>query len=267
MNKTYRVKFNHHTNTYVAVAEISTARGKSGGSGRLVAAALLAAGLSLNSGLAMADVWADAGTSAAGVPEGVAIGALNCTNGANSQIVYGDNGNTYSQGYPAGATFSSTWLAGNGGIAIGSSCDNVTIALENGTAIGNGAAAANSAVALGTLALAQQPGTIAVGDHAQALGPTSIAIGSNSEAKGDSAVAMGRRASTDGDETVAVGNYAIARGFGSTALGGESSATGASSTALGFVAGADADRSVAVGYGSLVVSQAMLPTSNGYKWL
>ena len=39
MNKTYRIKYNQHTGAYVAVAEISTARGKSGGSGRLVVAA------------------------------------------------------------------------------------------------------------------------------------------------------------------------------------------------------------------------------------
>ena len=28
MNKTYRIKYNQHTGVYVAVAEISTARGK-----------------------------------------------------------------------------------------------------------------------------------------------------------------------------------------------------------------------------------------------
>ena len=34
MNKTYRVKYDQHTGTYVAVAEISVAHGKSSGSGR-----------------------------------------------------------------------------------------------------------------------------------------------------------------------------------------------------------------------------------------
>lgn len=59
MNKTYRIKYNQHTGAYVAVAEISTARGKSGGSGRLVAAALLAAGLGISSTAAGAIPWGD----------------------------------------------------------------------------------------------------------------------------------------------------------------------------------------------------------------
>ena len=129
MNKTYRIKYNQHTGAYVAVAEISTARGKSGGSGRLVAAALLAAGLSLNSGLAMADVWSDPNVSAAGVTEGVAIGALNCNNAARSQTVYDANGNSFVKSYAANSGHEGAWLEGNRGVVLGGGCDNIAVAM------------------------------------------------------------------------------------------------------------------------------------------
>ena len=99
MNKTYRIKYNQHTGAYVAVAEISTARGKSGGSGRLVAAALLAAGLGISSTAAGAIPWGDGQDISwnSNVTEGVALGPYMCNNAATSQTVYDANGNPFAK--------------------------------------------------------------------------------------------------------------------------------------------------------------------------
>ena len=126
MNKTYRIKYNQHTGAYVAVAEISTARGKSGGSGRLVMAALLASGLSMavfSPEAAASVVWGDQGVSAPGVTEGVALGPYDCKNPASSQTVTDANGNSFVKTYPAGSNHEGAWLEGNRGVVLGGGCE------------------------------------------------------------------------------------------------------------------------------------------------
>ena len=54
MNKTYRIIFNQHTGTYVAVAEFTHARGKASRGTKLLAPVVAAAGVLLMSGLAQA---------------------------------------------------------------------------------------------------------------------------------------------------------------------------------------------------------------------
>ena len=167
MNKTYRVKYNQHTGTYVAVAEISVAHGKSSGSGRLVAAALLASGLGMAvfSPEASATVWGDSGTSSSGVTEGVAFGPYDCKNKATSQTVKDIYGNPFTKTYPAGSNHEGAWLEGNRGVVIGGGCDNIAVAMEDAVAIGNGAGATQKAVALGNMALANGYASVAVGNE------------------------------------------------------------------------------------------------------
>ena len=200
MNKTYRIKYNQHTGAYVAVAEISTARGKSGGSGRLVAAALLAAGLSISSTAAWADPW---GTGAGAswnpsVTEGVVEGTWGCNNAATSQTVYDANGNPFAKSYPANSGHEGAWLEGNRGVVLGGGCDNVAVAMQDAVAIGNGAAASVNAVAMGNMALAQGKNSVAIGANALALGDYAVAQGDAANAVGEASIAQGQGANAVG---------------------------------------------------------------------
>ena len=177
MNKTYRIKYNQHTGAYVAVAEISTARGKSGGSGRLVAAALLAAGISISSTAAWADPWGTGAGSSwnPSVTQGLVEGTWGCNNAATSQTVYDANGNPFAKSYPANSGHEGAWLEGNRGVVLGGGCDNIAVAMQDAVAIGNGAAASVNAVAIGNMALAQGSNAISIGTYAQATNVKSIA--------------------------------------------------------------------------------------------
>ena len=185
MNKTYRIKYNQHTGAYVAVAEISTARGKSGGSGRLVMAALLASGLSMavfSPEAAASVVWGDQGVSAPGVTEGVALGPYDCKNPASSQTVTDANGNSFVKTYPSGSNHEGAWLEGNRGVVLGGGCDNIAVAMQDAVAIGNGAAASVNAVAMGNNSYAQAASSTAIGDGAISRLKDSVALGSGSVA-------------------------------------------------------------------------------------
>ena len=214
MNKTYRIKYNQHTGAYVAVAEISTARGKSGGSGRLVAAALLAAGLVLSSTQAMA------------IPSKNADGTVNANNGfamgtgcvvsptvtvGQSHVVQRADGSTYS--VPVSNTSQSAWVEGEYGLALGSGCDAPALAMSNAVAIGNGAAASENAISLGRLALAKGVNSLALGNGAQALTDSAIAIGVNARAQGANSLAQGNGAQANMENSISLG-----LGAGSSAL-------------------------------------------------
>ena len=221
MNKTYRIKYNQHTGAYVAVAEISTARGKSGGSSRLVAAALLAAGLGISSTAAGAIPWGDGQDISwnSNVTEGVALGPYMCNNAATSQTVYDANGNPFAKSYPANSGHEGAWLEGNRGVVLGGGCDNVAVAMQDAVAIGNGAAASVNAVAIGNMALAQGSNAISIGTYAQASNVKSIAIGANTVASGAYSIAQGHAANAAVENSVAIGNGAVASATNSISLG------------------------------------------------
>ena len=221
MNKTYRIKYNQHTGAYVAVAEISTARGKSGGSSRLVAAALLAAGLGISSTAAGAIPWGDGQDISwnSNVTEGVALGPYMCNNAATSQTVYDANGNPFAKSYPANSGHEGAWLEGNRGVVLGGGCDNVAVAMQDAVAIGNGAAASVNAVAIGNMALAQGSNAISIGTYAKATNVKSIAIGANTVASGAYSVAQGHAANAAAENSVAMGNGAVASAANSISLG------------------------------------------------
>ncbi len=244
MNKTYRVKFNQHTGTYVAVAEISVAHGKSSGSGRLVAAALLASGLGMAvfSPEASATVWGELGTSASGVTEGVAFGPYDCKNKATSQTVKDNTNLPFTKTYPAGSNHEGAWLQGERGVVIGGGCDNIAVAMEDAVAIGNGAGATQKAVALGNMALANGFASVAIGDEAQAMGVTAISIGYKAglSQQGDSNVAIGQNTGqyVNGNENTALGQYA-----GGSVIGNKNTAVGVNAGGL-----AQGDRNAYMGY-------------------
>ena len=154
MNKTYRIIYNHHTGTYVAVAENTHARGKASRSGKVLSTVAVGAVLALSNVNALALESYGSGSGNSGV-DGVSWGGGNCPAGVNT-----------------------AWVEAEGGLAIGSGCSAQAMAMQkNAIAIGNGSTAGENAVALGTFANAAQANSVAVGYSAQALGEATVALG------------------------------------------------------------------------------------------
>ena len=161
MNKTYRVKYNHHTGTYVAVAEITTACGKSSHSVKALAPLSLVAKLVGN-------------TLMAPVKQLGHVKAVLFSIGVLTSM--------------AMPMAHASWSNGSGGGGSGSNNFAVVgtdaIAMGTGSAVGTGRAAA-----MGTRAAAYGYAANAYGQAASAYGANSIANGTSSVAVGDHAQA------------------------------------------------------------------------------
>lgn len=189
MNKAYRVKYNAHTDTYVAVAEITRSQGKSSKINQVLSQVVLGSGLGLFSLMAWADAPLAGGAGmhptslAAG--QGVALGT-NCSNSSSNpsqpQAVYLNQTGSETLEMSSWAWSASAWIDGNGALAVGTSCDVAAVAAANAVALGAGAGASSNAVAIGNMALAQRPDTVAIGNFAQATGLNSVALGNGSVA-------------------------------------------------------------------------------------
>ena len=220
MNKTYRIIYNHHTGTYVAVAENTHARGKASRSGKVLSTVAVGAVLALSNVNALALESYGSGSGNSGV-DGVSWGGGNCPAGVNT-----------------------AWVEAEGGLAIGSGCSAQAMAMQkNAIAIGNGSTAGENAVALGTFANAAQANSVAIGNQSQALEINSVAIGHNGLAAQANSVAVGYGAQTLGIETVAIGHEAgiNANGAYNTLIGkgaGEN-AVGDNNVMAGVTAGRD----------------------------
>ena len=119
MNKTYRIIYNHHTGTYVAVAEYARARGKSNRAGKVLGTLAVGTSLALSSMSAYALVTVHAGSGDVNV-SGLSIGADSCASGVQSaQTVYDAQGNAFT---PQTIDYYDAWVQGDGGLAIGSGC-------------------------------------------------------------------------------------------------------------------------------------------------
>ena len=251
MNKTYRVVWNEHTNTWMVVQETAKARGKS--SSRAKCTTLLATASMLLTG---------AQAFAASVSDGT---------GPNSIIVKGNSVTT-------------TTAAGQDATAIGTGANALKL---NSIAIGKNAQAGKAgavtttdadAIAIGSDSVAHEKDTVALGnaakataDSATALGKGSnadsqyaTAVGLDTHANGNGAVAMGSGAGTTGNSATAIGNdakatqsdasalghNAQAKGVSASAFGHDAQAKDVSASAFGHNAQADAEHSVAVGSAS-----------------
>ena len=212
MNKVYRTVFNETTNTWVAVAEISPAKGKksrseksSGGIGLHLMAPVMVSGMLL-SGYAMA------------APE------LKNGTGTNAIIV---NSNPVTSGSAA---------AGDDSIAIGTNAK-----VEGAAAVGQ------SSIAVGSNAKTKAQNNIAIGTGARTENGNTIAVGNAAHAKGQSDLAIGDGAKATQGQGTAVGVSASAEGAGASAYGYRTKATGYLSTAIGNQAESSGSSSVAVG--------------------
>ena len=236
MNNIFKVIWNHATQTWTAVGELASAKGKS----KSVKLAVISTAL-----LAVAD-----GTYAAGVVEfGVTDnnGMTIAPNAVTDQFfgkseytkITGESKNKQGatvkayDGIAIGSgslSGSTTGTGGNGHVAIGLMAQ-ATGNLANGENHG-GANGTNAAVALGAYSLAAGEGSTALGAHAIANELDSTAVGKVAHAKGQSSTAIGQQ------------SEAIQR---ATATGAESKALGLYSTAMGQKSKVNSMNSIAVG--------------------
>ncbi|MBN6066341.1 YadA-like family protein [Aggregatibacter actinomycetemcomitans] len=264
MNKVFKVIWNHATQSWVAVSELTKAHKKSTASKTdkrtsvseslkitfLTAATLI--GISCNTFAA--------GNLPQGIVEGTGVAAGSSSNASNNSVAAGNNTNALVNSVAIGNNTSSKVEA----VAIGNqssaqergvSVGNNTSAEPEGVAVGNKASALPNAVAVGNGTSAEAEG-IAVGNKAGAS-PNAVAVGNGTSTQAN-AVAVGNLANAQGNG-VSVGNSAssfengVAVGRGTAAntnavaVGSGSLASESAAVAVGIGAGARAASAIAIG--------------------
>lgn len=250
MNNIFKVIWNHATQTWTAVGELASAKGKSKS---IKLAAISTALLGSVSGVQAANVVKEA-TDVGGLaistdrigghfhatqqykdtinqitrtnPKDPATG-ITITGASTGAEVNAYDGIAIGNGALSGAL---TGTGGNAHIAIGF-MSKATGSYANGKNTG-GAAGQNAAVALGAYALATGQGGTALGAHSIANELDSTAVGKVAYAKGQSSTALGQS------------SEAVQR---ATATGAQSKALGLNSTAMGENSKVNSQNSIAVG--------------------
>ena len=263
MNNIFKVIWNHATQTWTAVGELASAKGKSKS---IKLAAISTALLVAASGVEAANVVSTAGE----------LGQLSIATDKVTNQFFGNaryKAETKLSKNVAGATVNAY-----DGIAIGNGAvsgspsgtggnGHVAIGLMAHASAG-GANGQNAAVALGAYSLATGQGGTAIGAHSIADALNSTALGKVAKANGDGSTALGTSSQAD-RQAVALGNTAAADAPFSTSIGtnsravsnatisigNEANATGFSAVSIGRATKVNGESSVAVGRGSTVSSK------------
>ena len=241
MNKIFKVIWNHTTQTWTAVDELASVKGKSKS---VKLAAISTALLMAATGVEAANVESKAGE----------LGQLSIATDKVTNQFYGNDRYKAETGLSqnvAGATVnaydgiaigngavsgSSSGTGGNGHVAIGLMAQ----------ASAGGANGQNAAVALGAYSLATGQGGTAIGAHAIADGLNSTALGKIAKANNDGATAVGTNTTAEWQGT-ALGNTAQALGFYATSIGVNSKANSRSSTSIGKEAVVSGENAIGIG--------------------
>ena len=264
MNNIFKVIWNHATQTWTAVGELASAKGKSKS---IKLAAISTALLVAASGVEAANVVSTAGE----------LGQLSIATDKVTNQFFGNDRYKAETGLSknvAGATVNAYdgIAIGNGAVSGGASATtggngHVAIGLMAHASAG-GANGQNAAVALGAYSLATGQGGTAIGAHSIADALNSTALGKVAKANGDGSTALGTSSQAD-RQAVALGNTAAADAPFSTSIGtnsravsnatisigNEANATGFSAVSIGRATKVNGESSVAVGRGSTVSSK------------
>lgn len=273
MNNIFKVIWNHATQTWTAVGELASAKGKS----KSVKLAVISTALLVVTGGAQTafasstdiakTTSVDAGSSAANTATiqydasmqgGLAISpdrvtdqfkgdAHNGTANIPGATVYAYDGIAIGSGTVAGTKE----VGGNGHVAIGL------------MARANGAKTSGAAVALGAYAVAAEQDTVAIGNKAYANGSQAVSIGHQSKSSSNGTVAVGNESESTGFNSTAVGDGSQALSKNSTALGSKSVAKKWDSTAVGNKASVEGDNSTSVGASSNVTGNNISSLGKG----
>lgn len=242
MNNIFKVIWNHATQTWTAVGELASAKGKSKS---VKLAAISTALLMAATGVEAANVVSEAGE----------LGQLSIATNKVTDQFYGNDRYKAETGLSknvAGATVNAYdgIAIGNGAVSGGASATtggnaHVAIGLM-AQASGGGANAQNAAVALGAYSLATGQGGTAIGAHSIADGLNSTALGKIAKANNDGATAVGTNTTAEWQGT-ALGNTAQALGFYATSIGVNSKANSRSSTSIGKEAVVSGENAIGIG--------------------
>ena len=288
MNNIFKVIWNHATQTWTAVGELASAKGKSKS---VKLAAISTALLMAATGVEAANVESKAGElgqlsiatdkvtnqfygndrykAETGLSQNVAGATVNAYdgiaigNGAVSGSSSGTGGNGHvaiglmAQASAGGANGQNAAVAlgayslatGQGGTAIGA--HSIADAL-NSTALGKVARAnGDGSTAVGTSTKAEWQGT-ALGNTAQALANYATSIGVNSKANSHSSTSIGREAVVSGQNAIGIGTQTKVNGAGTVAVGSGTNVSSANVSTLGsnITVPAGRDGAVVLGHGS-----------------
>ena len=253
MNHIYKVIWNTITQTWVAVSELSRAKGKTKSKKILSAAAVMAVsavGVSTNVEAAVDYVT---GTT---FGNGMAIGSSSNANTNATAYGHGANARALEDvaiGYKtiSGASVSSSTShsSAQASVAVGTYANATHVAT---TAIGAHANAINNfATAVGAGALANKENGSAFGQGAMATGVYATALGKGALAKQDYSVALGKEAAANTQLTTSIGSKTNATGFSAIAIGSGHVPPGNSTIENIQGAQATADDAMAVGASAL----------------
>ena len=234
MNNIFKVIWNHATQTWIAVGELASAKGKSKS---VKLAAISTALLVAASGVEAANVVSTAGE----------LGQLSIATDKVTNQFFGNDrykAETKLSKNVAGATVNAY-----DGIAIG-----------NGAVSGAPGAGGNAHVAIGLMAHASAGGAngqnaaVALGAYSLATGQGGTAIGAHSIADALNSTALGKVAKANGDGSTAVGTNTRAEWQG-TALGNTAEALANYATSIGVNSKANSHSSISIGRQAVVSGQ------------
>ncbi|WP_215770379.1 ESPR-type extended signal peptide-containing protein, partial [Haemophilus sp. SZY H36] len=224
MNHIYKVIWNTITQTWVAVSELSRAKGKTKSSKTLSAVVLAATSGILISGQAQS---------------ANEVGSAK----DNSSVVFGIQ--SYAS-HDAVAVGGESNARAYEDVAIGyKATSGAELKIENGKEVTH--SSNQSSVAVGTHAQATHVATTAIGAHAQAIHNFATAVGAGAIADHENASAFGEGAKAQGTYSTALGKGASATEDYAVALGKEASSTNTYSTSIGTKANATGQSSLAIG--------------------
>ncbi|SQH96641.1 YadA-like family protein [Haemophilus haemolyticus] len=238
MNNIFKVIWNHATQTWTAVGELASAKGKS----KSVKLAVISTALLVAAtGVEAANVVSEAGE----------LGQLSiATNKVTDQFFGNDRykAETKLSKNVAGAT-----VHAYDGIAIGNGA-------VSGAPAAPGATGGNAHVAIGLMAHASgggangQNAAVALGAYSLATGQGGTAIGAHSIADALNSTALGKVAKANGDGSTAVGTNTRAEWQG-TALGNTAEALANYATSIGVNSKANSHSSISIGRQAVVSGQ------------
>ena len=224
MNNIFKVIWNHATQTWTAVGELVSAKGKS----KSVKLAAISTALLVVSGVAQAEKEVvQKASNSGGLTISVVDKSKDGTAVANSVdgIAIGNNAHANQE----------TGSVGNGHIAIGLNA----LATGNGSPSSSVALGANSkstnqgSVAVGNASSATEAGTVAVGNSASATGKGSVGVGFSSVSSGFNSTAVGDGSKAASNFTTSLGSKSSAEGWSATTVGNKAKVNGTDSTGVG----------------------------------
>ena len=223
MNHIYKVIWNTITQTWVAVSELSRAKGKTKSKKILSTAAVMA-------------------VSAVGVSTNVEA-AVNYTTGT-----------TYGNGMAIGSSSNAnTNATAYGHEANARALEDVAIGYKtiSGSPVSGSTShsSAQASVAVGTHANATHVATTAIGAHANAINNFATAVGAGAQATAENGSAFGQGATATGVYATALGKGALAKQDYSVALGKEAAANTQLTTSIGSKTNATGFSAIAIGSG------------------